>query len=75
MNPCRDTATTPAVVTWRTATESGLAFVFSVYGGAWHWRVDAPNAVNSRGYPSYPAAMAAARAHHDLPAIGGFLCS
>lgn len=67
--PCTDTRR-PAVITWRPPAERGLAFVFEVHAGAWHWRLDAPNASNSRGYPTYPAAMAAARAHHGLPAIG-----
>lgn len=69
MNPCPET-TRPPVVTWRVQAEAGHAFVFSIIDGAWHWRLDAANAAFSPGYPSYPAAMAAARRYHGLPAIG-----
>lgn len=57
-------------VSWRVQATAGLAIVFVVRGGYWHWLLDEPNAKPSAGYPSYPAAIAAARRHHGLPLIG-----
>lgn len=67
--PCADAPRVP-VITWRVVLAGSIGVTFTVIDGAWHWRLDAANARNSRGFPSYPAAMAHARAHLGLPAIG-----
>lgn len=70
MSPCPDTAERPPTVSWRVTAEHGRAFVFTIIDSAWHWRIADEGAVNSRAYPSYPAALAAARTALGLPAIG-----
>lgn len=57
-------------ISWRVQATAGLAIVFTVRGGYWHWLLDEPNAKTSAPYESYPAAIAAARRHHGLPVIG-----
>lgn len=64
-------ATTPPTVTFRfTGYHAGRTLILTVINGAWHWRIDEPNARNSSGYPSHPAAKAVARAALGLSAIG-----
>ena len=69
MNACPDTASAPATVTWRVRLGDPLTLCITVIDGQWHWRGSEPNAQNSRGYPSYPAVLAAARHALGLPPI------
>ena len=61
---------TRPTVSWRVQATPLIAFAFVVVNGAWHWRLDEPNASFSAAHPTYPAAMAEARRRHGLPAIG-----
>jgi hypothetical protein len=67
--PCHETRR-PSAITWRVRLTATLTIIFTCLDGVWIWRADQPDAKPSRGHKSYPAAMAQARAVHDLPPIG-----
>lgn len=68
--PCTEARTAPTIIYRFANYHAGRALILTVIKGRWHWRIDEPNARNSKGYPSHPAAKAAARAALGLPAIG-----
>lgn len=68
--PCPDARTAPTLTFRHEAYHAGRALIITATGGRWHWRLDEPNARQSKAYPSHPACKAAARAALGLPVIG-----
>ncbi len=67
--PCTEARTAPTLSFRLTNYHAGRDLIITAIAGTWHWRIDEPNASQSRGYPSHAEAKAAAHHALGIPAI------